>query len=92
MNDGHKAAVWYRATNKSYDLVYTEDATGSKGRLHHIAFAVESMSDIVRAANFLLTMTFILNLPQASTPSTKHTLFTFMNQAETVLKSVPADI
>lgn len=54
MNDGHKAAVWYRATNKSYDLVYTEDATGSKGRLHHIAFAVESMSDIVRAANFFI--------------------------------------
>ncbi|MED0715210.1 catechol 2,3-dioxygenase [Aeribacillus sp. FSL K6-1121] len=54
MNDGHKAAVWYRATNKSYDLVYTEDSTGSKGRLHHIAFAVESMSDIVRAANFFI--------------------------------------
>lgn len=54
MNDGHKAAVWYRATNKSYDLVYTEDVTGAKGRLHHIAFAVESMSDIVRAANFFI--------------------------------------
>ncbi|EPR28553.1 catechol 2,3-dioxygenase [Geobacillus zalihae] len=51
MNDGRKTGIWYRATNKSYDIVYTKDATGSRGRLHHIAFAVESMADIVRAAN-----------------------------------------
>ena len=52
-NGGH-GAVWYRATNKSYDLVYSLDATGSKGRLHHIAFSVDTNEGIWRAANLFV--------------------------------------
>ena len=54
LDDGRHGAVWYRATNKSYDIVYSLDATGSKGRLHHISFAVESNDGIWRAANLFV--------------------------------------
>jgi len=30
------SGVWYSVTNKSYDLVYTEDWAGANGRLHHL--------------------------------------------------------
>jgi len=54
LNNGKKAGIWYRATNKSYDIVYTADHTGAKGRFHHIAFAVDSNEGIWRAANFFI--------------------------------------
>ena len=33
---------WTNFAQKSYDLVYTNDWTGSTGRLHHIAFATDT--------------------------------------------------
>ena len=41
-------------TNKSYDLVYTLDRTGARGRLHHIAVATDTREDILRAADIYL--------------------------------------
>ena len=51
---GRIAAQWLTFSNKSYDLVYTEDWTGSHGRLHHIAFATDTREDILRAADVFL--------------------------------------
>lgn len=51
LDNGRRPGLWYRATNKSYDLVYTLDATGAKGRLHHIAFRVDTNESIWRAAD-----------------------------------------
>jgi len=48
------SGVWYSVTNKSYDLVYTEDWAGANGRLHHLAFATDSRDDILRAADVFL--------------------------------------
>ena len=48
------SGVWYSVTNKSYDLVYTEDWAGASGRLHHLAFATDSRDDILRAADVFL--------------------------------------
>ncbi|HEY3710598.1 MAG TPA: VOC family protein [Amycolatopsis sp.] len=53
-DDGSVAAQWLTFTNKSYDLVYTGDWTGSNGRLHHIAFAADTREDILRAADICL--------------------------------------
>ena len=36
------------------NLVYTEDWTGTRGRLHHIAFATDTREDILRAADICL--------------------------------------
>jgi catechol 2,3-dioxygenase len=54
LDDGTRAAVWYTFTDKSYDLVYTGDWTGTRGRLHHIAFATDTREDILRAADVFL--------------------------------------
>jgi catechol 2,3-dioxygenase len=53
-DDGSPQAVWYSVGNKTYDLVYTEDWTGSSGRLHHIAFATDTREEILRAADVCL--------------------------------------
>lgn len=38
MNDGSEIAVWLRATSLVHDIAIVKDATGSRGRLHHVAF------------------------------------------------------
>ncbi len=48
------SGVWYNLVNKTYDLVYTEDWAGAKGRLHHLAFATDTREDILRAADVFL--------------------------------------
>ncbi|MFL6125919.1 VOC family protein [Actinophytocola sp.] len=53
-DDGSPQAIWYNLGNKSYDLVYTEDWTGSRGRLHHVAFATDTREEILRAADVCL--------------------------------------
>jgi catechol 2,3-dioxygenase len=54
LDDGTVSAVWFTVTDKSYDLVYTRDWTGTPGRLHHVAFATDTREDILRAADVLL--------------------------------------
>jgi catechol 2,3-dioxygenase len=54
LDDGHVSAVWFTVTDKSYDLVYTQDSTGRRGRLHHIAFATDTREDILRSADVFL--------------------------------------
>ena len=53
-DDGTPSAVWYHVADKSYDLVYTSDWTGSTGRLHHVAFATDQREDILRTADIML--------------------------------------
>ncbi|MEV4254356.1 catechol 2,3-dioxygenase [Spirillospora sp. NPDC049652] len=54
LDSGKIAARWMTFTNKSYDLVYTSDWTGSSGRLHHIAFATDTREEILRAADLAI--------------------------------------
>lgn len=54
LDNGRRPGIWYSPNNKSYEVVYTLDATGSRGRLHHIAFAVDSNEGIWRAANLFI--------------------------------------
>lgn len=54
LDDGTTGGSWTTFTNKGYDAVYTRDWTGTPGRLHHIAFAVDSREGILRAADLAL--------------------------------------
>jgi catechol 2,3-dioxygenase len=54
LDDGTISAQWLHFAQKSYDLVYTNDWTGSSGRLHHIAFATDTREEILRAADIAL--------------------------------------
>ena len=53
-DDGSPQAIWYNLGQKTYDLVYTEDWTGTRGRLHHLAFATDTREEILRAADVCL--------------------------------------
>ncbi|KAA9161369.1 catechol 2,3-dioxygenase [Amycolatopsis acidicola] len=54
LDNGNLGAQWLHFGQKSYDIVYTSDWTGSNGRLHHIAFATDTREDILRAADIFL--------------------------------------
>jgi DNA-binding GntR family transcriptional regulator len=49
MDDDREAGAWLRVTSKSYDLVFTEDATGARGPLHHLAYRLDNGEDVLRA-------------------------------------------
>jgi catechol 2,3-dioxygenase len=54
LDTGAISAQWLHFAQKSYDVVYTGDWTGTNGRLHHIAFATDTREDILRAADICL--------------------------------------
>jgi len=41
-------------TNKSYDLAFTADHYGARGRFHHLTYAVDSREEVLRAADICL--------------------------------------
>lgn len=53
-DDGDLAAVWLYSGQTSYDIVYTRDATNTKGRLHHISFRVDTREEVMRAADIMI--------------------------------------
>jgi catechol 2,3-dioxygenase len=54
LDDGTVSGSWTTFTNKGYDAVWTRDWTQTPGRLHHIAFAVDTRDGILRAADLAL--------------------------------------
>ena len=54
LNDGTEAAMWMTMTNKSYDFAYSRDHSGTRGRFHHVTYALDSREDILRAADIFL--------------------------------------
>ena len=54
LDTGAEAGLWLTATNKSYDIAYTHDHTGSRGRFHHVTYAVDSREMVLRAADICL--------------------------------------
>ena len=54
LDSGEEAAMWLTCTNKSYDIAYSRDHSGTKGRFHHLTYALDSREDILRAADIFL--------------------------------------
>jgi len=53
-DDGSEKASWVTFSNKTYEIAISEDWLNTKGRLHHITFAVDSREDVLRAADICL--------------------------------------
>lgn len=51
---GKQTTAWLHVTNKSYDLAISLDKTGAKGRFHHLAYKVDSMEMVLRAADVFI--------------------------------------
>ncbi|MUG72260.1 VOC family protein [Paenibacillus validus] len=54
LDSGEHAGSWLYSGQKSYELVYTVDSTNSRGRLHHLAFLVDTREEILRAADIYI--------------------------------------
>lgn len=51
--DGVEEGAWLSVTALTHDIAYTRDFTGTRGRLHHIAYWVDCREDVLRAADIL---------------------------------------
>lgn len=54
LDDGTVAGCWFTVNNKTYDIAYSRDATGTQGRFHHVTYAVDQREDVLRAADIFL--------------------------------------
>jgi catechol 2,3 dioxygenase len=54
LDDGTEAGAWLSATIMAHELIYVADARGARGRLHHLAFWVDTREEVLRAADIYL--------------------------------------
>jgi len=54
LDDGSEAGAWLSASIAAHELIYTRDAHGARGRLHHLAFWVDTREECLRAADLFL--------------------------------------
>lgn len=54
LDNGDVPGCWFTVNNKTYDIAYARDSTGSHGRFHHVTFAVDQREDVLRAADIFL--------------------------------------
>ena len=54
LSDGTETGMWMTCTNKGHDFSYIRDDTGTKGRFHHVTYAVDSREDVLRATDLFL--------------------------------------
>lgn len=51
--DGVEEGAWLSVTPLTHDIAYVRDFTGARGRLHHIAYWLDSREEVLRAADIL---------------------------------------
>jgi len=54
LDDGSEAGAWLSLTIAAHELIYVRDAYGARGRLHHLAFWVDTREEVLRAADVFL--------------------------------------
>ena len=54
LDDGTESGAWLSASIAAHELIYTADAYGARGRLHHVAFWVDTREECLRAADLFL--------------------------------------
>ncbi len=51
---GVEEGAWLSVTPLVHDIAYTRDFSGNRGRLHHIAYWVDSREEVLRSADVLM--------------------------------------
>jgi len=54
LDDGTEAGAWLSVTPLVHDIAYTLDATRARGRLHHLAYWLDTREEVLRAADIFL--------------------------------------
>jgi catechol 2,3-dioxygenase len=69
LDDGSEAGAWMSLTIAAHELIYVADHAGVTGRLHHVAFFVDTREEVLRAADLMLDA----DVPIEAAPS-KHAI------------------
>ena len=90
LDDGTEAGAWMSLSIAAHELIYVADHAGASGRLHHLAFFVDTREECLRAADLFLDA----DVPIEAAPS-KHAvaqgLFLYgTSRAATASRSRPA--
>ena len=54
LDDGTEAGAWMSLTIAAHELIYVRDVVGARGRLHHLAFWVDTREEVLRAADIFV--------------------------------------
>jgi len=54
LDSGEEAGAWMSFTIAAHELIYTADHAGGHGRLHHLAWFVDTREELLRAADLFL--------------------------------------
>ena len=54
LDDGTETGAWLSLTIAAHELIYVADAYGANGRLHHLAFWVDTREECLRAADIFV--------------------------------------
>jgi catechol 2,3-dioxygenase len=54
LDNGSEAGAWMSVSIAAHELIYTQDAYRAHGRLHHVAFWVDTREECLRAADLFL--------------------------------------
>jgi catechol 2,3-dioxygenase len=54
LDDGTETGAWMSLTIAAHELIYVADHAGLTGRLHHLAFFVDTREEVLRAADLFL--------------------------------------
>jgi catechol 2,3-dioxygenase len=69
LDDGSEAGAWLSLSIAAHELIYVADARHAQGRLHHLAFWVDTREEVLRAADLFIEYL----IPIEFAPS-KHTI------------------
>jgi catechol 2,3 dioxygenase len=69
LDDGTEAGAWLSLSIAAHELIYVADARGARGRLHHLAFWVDTREEVLRAADV-----FVEQLVPIEFAPSKHTI------------------
>jgi catechol 2,3-dioxygenase len=54
LDDGTEGGAWLSLSIAAHELIYVKDAYGARGRLHHLAFWVDTREECLRAADIFV--------------------------------------
>ena len=54
LDDGEETGAWMSLTIAAHELIYVADHAGARGRLHHLAWFVDTREELLRAADLFL--------------------------------------
>jgi catechol 2,3-dioxygenase len=54
LDDGRETGAWMSLTIAAHELIYVADFHNARGRLHHLAFWVDTREEVLRAADLFL--------------------------------------